>query len=387
MVRRWANECSTLTTYTSEMTDYADELRAAAHKYRELEERVADHDGDVEAAAEAYRRFAGLLDSSEDEATGSGFEAYVQFQEAVAGLVEALDDDVAAKDAFEAADDTLHQRRLSSSDFEQARDDLRPARDCAELVDARESAADEYTRAVRAARTRLRELEDEIERLERLRELGKADLDAPVERLREPVEAYDDAVRDAFATFRREAPAREVFDLVEYAGSFPLVEWREPPPRLTEYVRESEAGEESITTLLEYADYTVSKLSHYIDDPGALKRHVATNRTYLQGLSADAVTVGWPPPKADRLRFLCREFAPVVRRFADEPTQARLREVRALPDRGDYERLRRAAIAREELTANQRERVASGAVETDLEAAREERSNIKAALEKFPGPK
>lgn len=368
------------------MTNHADDLRAAAHEYRELGERIADHDGDVEAAAEAYRRFAGLLDSSEEEATGSGFEAYVQFQEAVAGLVDELDNDVAAMNAFEAADDTLHQRRLSASDFEQAREDLRPARDCAELINARESAADKYARAVRAARDRLREVENEIERLERLRELGEADLDAPVERLREPIEAYDDGVSEAFQTFRREAPAREVFDLVEYAGSFPLVGWREPPARLAEYIRESDAGGEPVPTLLEYADYSGSKLRHYIDDPGALKRHVATNRTYLQNLDAEAITVGWPPPEPDRLRFLCREYASVVRRFADEATQARLREIRTLPDRDDYERLRRAAIAREELDPDQLNRIASGAVEADLKTAREERKELTTALEEFPGP-
>lgn len=368
------------------MTEVADDLRSAAREYRELQERVDDHEGDVERAAAAYREFASLLDSSQEDATGSGFEAYVRFQERVDELVEALPDGIAAREAFDAADDTLQQRRLSASDFDEARHDLRPARDLAELVEARDTAAERYRNRHRETRRRIEELDDEIERLERLRALGEADLDAPVEQLQKPIAAYDDAVRDEFQTFRRDAPAREVFELVEYASAFPLVGWRVPPDGLGDYVAAEDAGEQPIPTLLEYADYSNSKLDHYVDNPATLKRHVATNRTYLQNLTADAVTIGWPPPASNHLRYITREYESVVRRFAGEETLARLRDVRGLPDRTDYGRLREAAVARAKLDDVERKRVTNGAVEDDLLAAREERAELAAALEEYPGP-
>jgi hypothetical protein len=70
-------------------------------------------------------------------------------------------------------------------------------------------------------------------------------------------------------------------------------------------------------------------------------------------------------------------------RFASEGTIARLREVRRLTRDPDYERLRRAAAARETLTDRQRERLASGEIEAAREAAIEERERLRDALERY----
>jgi hypothetical protein len=60
--------------------------------------------------------------------------------------------------------------------------------------------------------------------------------------------------------------------------------------------------------------------------------------------------------------------------------------VRSLPDEVDYERLRRSARARDQLTDAQRERLASGAVAADLDRAREGREQLAARLEDLPEP-
>ena len=362
--------------------DAAATLRAARAKLDDARAAVADHGEErLRTVREAHREATGLLDRYEGRATGTGdFAAFVEFQEAFVQLTEGLDDDLPARSAFEAANDLLDQRRLGEDDFERARAELAPAAELAGLLEAREEARADFEAARRDARRRLRDLGERIDSLERLRRLGEADLDAPVERLRDPVEVYNDAVRGAWAEFRREASAREVFSVVEASRAYPLAALPETPPDLRSYVMEAPAGEESIPTLLEYADYSNSKLSHYVEDPAALRTRVGTHRTYLERLDADPLTVSWPPPDAESLRYRASELVSVVARFAPESVVAAARRLRDLPGRIDYDRLRESALARDELDGRERERLEQGAVEEELTAAREERDRIEAAL-------
>jgi hypothetical protein len=365
------------------MSDAAQQLRDAAEKRRRAREAVEDvGEARLRECRDIYRQFHDLLDRYEDTATGSGnFQAFTEFEGAVAELTDDLDDDVPGKDTFEAVDDHLQQRRLSVSDFETARQRLQSVGERVELLDEWEQAREDYADARRAARRRIGELDDRIADLERLERLGDADLDAPVEELRAPIEAYDDAVREAFREFRSSAPAREVLAAVERAEAYPLVEFASPPSSLLEYVRTHEAGTEPITQLLEYADYSASKLDHYVDDTAALKRVVGTSHTYLRNLDASPLTIGWPPPPADRLPWLCRSYRSVLSGFADDEVVVALRDVRALADHPDYERLRESALARSELTETERDRLASGAVASELQTARDQRADIEAALD------
>lgn len=358
-------------------------LEAADERRRDLEARVHEHgEAALRAVADAHRRFDRLLDGYEDAATGTGnFETYVEFQERVATLVEDLDEDLPVRASFEGAADALEQRTLRSRHFERAREELDAARELADLLRDWEAARDAYADARRSALDRRDELDARIRELEDLRRLGEADLDAPVERLREPVEAYDDAVGEAFRSFRREAPAREVLCVVEAAAAYPLVDYAAPPDRLREFLAETSAGDRSVPTLLEFADYSRSKLDHYVSTPDELKRRVATNRSYLEALDAEPLAVGWPPPPALELRWQCRECEAVLHRFAPEDVIDRLRRVRRLTREPDYDRLREAARARAALGPETRERLQSGAVAEELEEARAERDRLERALE------
>ncbi|MFB6101186.1 MAG: hypothetical protein ABEJ73_01305 [Haloplanus sp.] len=361
---------------------HAANLRDAREELEDARAAVEERGEErLEGVREAYREATELLDRYEGRATGTGdFAAFVEFQEAFVELVEGLDDDLLAREAFEAANDRLDQRRLSEDDFERARDALAPAADLVDLLDARATARERYEAARRDARRRLRELDERIAELERLQRLGEADLDAPVERLHDPIESYNDAVREAWERFRREASAREVFRVVTASASYPLAAFGQPPSELQEYVTTKSAGEEPIPTLLEYADYSNSKLSHYVDDPGALRTRVATHRTYLERLDAEPLTVSWPPPPAGRLTHRASELVSVVARFAPEDVVAEARRLRDLPSDVAYDRLREAALARDELDAAERERLERGAVEAELVAARDERERIETAL-------
>jgi hypothetical protein len=365
-------------------SDAAAELRTAADDLEDALEAVAAEGGrgELREVSDALRSAERLLSSYEDSATGTGdFEAYVTFQEEFANVVEDLPEDLAARDAFEDALDAVEKRRLSVSDFETARERLAPARELADVLDEVADARDAFADARRRATDRLDAVESGIARRERMLELGDADLDAPVDDLRDPIAAYDDAVQDAFASYRSSASARDVLDTVATAASYPLVDVEAPPSDLADFVERSEAGEHSIPELLEYAGYSMSKLEHYVAEPQTLKSTVGSRRTYLDRLDGSGFAIGWPPPERETLKHVTRELVAVVDRFAGDDATTPLREVRELAWREDYESLRTAAVALDELGSEERDRLASGAVERELDALREERDALQSVLD------
>ncbi len=365
-----------------------DELAAANRAYRDVEERIESvGETTVERVASVLDDAEALLNRYEGRATGTGgeeFREFVKMQAEIEAFVEDLDDDLRHRDALEAVEAALDKRRLSESDFRRAREALAPARETAKLLDERASARERCRDARRAVRDRLETVRDEIADREQIRRYGDTDLDASVERLREPIEAHNDAAREAFREFRRSAPAREVLAWVRTTEEYPLVDYRQPPSDLRRYVEGADAGEEPIPTLLEYADYSRSKLAHYVEDPAELKRRVATERTYLERLSADPLTVAWPPPPAGELRHRGREIVAVLGRFADDPVVERARAVRRLVFDDDYERLRDAAVARDRLRDEDRQKLANGELAAELEDLRATAEELERALEEFP---
>jgi hypothetical protein len=371
--------------------DPAAELAAAADRLERLESDPPVDPEDVDTVADAYESVARVLDRWEERATDwDDFEGYVEFRDDLSDTMSSIPEDAPESEAFLEADGHVKtsgvSKSLTADDFEAAREALAPAREYADYRDDLEDARSRYRTAYRQAERRRRELDERIEELQRVRRLGEADLDAPVERLREPIERYDEAVREAFAEFRKEAPAREFLGFVRTAAGYPLVDFRAPPTELFEYVDGEPAGDHTVPELLEYADYSKSKLEHYVEDASLLKRRVATNRTYLEDLSADPLCIGWPPPEVGRLRFRTEELLSVVDRFAGEETTRALRAVCSLARDDEYERLRESAVARAELTPEERERLRSGAVAEELESARDRRERLDEALEEHDPP-
>ncbi len=365
--------------------DVVTDLRAAATDLERAQDRIAEFgEAELERLDDAHDEFTSLLARYEEPATGDGdFQVFIEFQGAVEQFVERLPEDLLLREVFEEADERLQQRRLTEDDFERVRANLEPVADLAARLDERSEALHRYRAARNAVRHRRAELGERIDELERLQALGAADLDAPVDRLRGPIESYNDRVTEAFGTVRREASARTVFAFLADVEAFPLVDYESPPTDLRAYVESAPAGEESIPQLLDYAEYSRSKLDHYVADPGALKAAVRPHTTYLRRLDAEPLRVGWPPPAADTLAWRCRELTAVVNRIAPDAV-AELRTVAALPAQTEYERLRTAAVARAELAEAERERLKSGDVAAELDAVREERTRLAAALEEYP---
>ena len=392
-----------------------DDLRAAADRVADAEAAIDDHgETSVAAAADAYRNATRLLDSYEDSATGTGdFGAYLQFQTEILELVDSLPEDTVAADAFERVSDRLDKRRLDESDFEFAREEVETAAEAVAMLEEREAAIAAYREIRGDAEARLADLRAEADRLRDLRALTDLDLGVSVEPLRERTTAYNAAVRTAFERFRTTQPARALFDLLTDAADRPLVGVDRPPRDLVEYIESDPAGTEPLATLVEYADYSPSKLDHYVDDPGALRTSVAVHQTYLDRLDAEPLCVTWPPAAAATLRARLDELAPFVRRLdsvfaadtdaeaaaeadndestdppeppadlpASNPIEAARRRLTRFTRRDEYDRLREVAVADSELDEDEFDRVASGAVDDDLTAVTDAISEIEAALD------
>jgi len=364
----------------------ADDLVAELRDAREEREAIAAEierygEASVQSVADAVSEATRLFDRYEDSATGTGdFEAYLEFQSQFAELVEGLPEELPEREGFEEANEAVDQRTISESDFRRAREAISEAGQIADLLDRREAARQRVDDAERAVSERLSAIERRLDELAELRRLGDADLSAPTEELTEPIERYDDAVREAFDAYVREAPVRELLELIETTKHYPLIDYQRPPPDLLDYVRSHPAGEEPLSTLLSYAEYSGSKLSHYVEDPTAFETTVPVHRTYLDRIGPEPLTVGSPPP-ADELRHLASELVSVVGRFADEETVALARNLRDLARRDDYDRLRDAVVAETELTEQQREALRNGEIEAEAERLREERERLEQALE------
>ncbi|WP_207586650.1 DUF7118 family protein [Halomontanus rarus] len=374
-------------TNSGTVVDHVDRLERARDRLATVDARIDDHGEEtVRDAADAYQRALELLEDYVDRATGTGrenFKAYIELEGQFSSLVEGLPEEIPRRDAFESALDAIDKRRLSEDDFDRARNALEPAAELSDLRDERTEARETLEQARKEATRRQRTIDEEIDRRTRLLELASADLEAPVDRLREPIAAYNEAVRESFVEYRQSESAREVFAVLERSRWYPLVPFERPPEDLRAYVMETDAGAETVPKLLEYANYSRSKLEHYVDDADELKRNVATQQTYLEGIDAEALSVTWPPAPAAELRYRLREMRPFVERVGGEELVARLRELRrlTLDPEFEYERLQTAAVAVDQLTEDQRERLADGRIEEELEALRAEREAIRETLD------
>lgn len=378
-----ANGCSIPTRCMSDAEAVIDRLAAADRAYVEAAQAVESIDGTaVDEVGELVRRFESILDAYEDRATGSGdFGGYLTFRGEVTSFVSDLPGDQAGRDAFETAADHLDERRLQPAHFDRARAALAPAREIADAVAERRDAATELRNARAAARDVLEDLDEQVAHLEDLERFRRVDVDASVAPIEGPIDTYNAAVREAFDSFIHDEPASDVLDLFALAGRYPLVPVPTPPDRLVAAVRKGVGADLTLPELLEYATYSRSKLTHYVDDPTALKEVVAEHRRFLDRVTAEPFEVDWPPPPADELRWQLRELESLVGRFAGADTMAALRQVRARsrePDR--FEELRTVATARATLDAADRRRLASGEVEAELVSTRDARQRVRDAL-------
>ncbi len=375
-----------MSTEYAHQDDPVAQLNDAQKRRQQAKKRVDEIGQDeLEELAEAYNGFVALLERYEDQVVGDegDFQTNIEFQSQIAEFTEELSDDILQADIFDACNEHLKQRWFKTAHFEHVYEQLEPVAEMVERLETYEQRRTEYREVRKQLGQRIYELEEEINELERLVRLGDADLDAPTERLREPIEAYNDAVTDAFRAFRRDSSAREVLAFLESTTAYPLVPFEKPPDELSAFVRNNPVGDEPLSTLVEYAGYSRSKLDHYVDNPDQLKHIVGGQKVFLSGLDAKPLRIDWPPPSADKLRYRCRELTAVVNRL-DQDVVSLLRAVEQLPREANYPQLRNSVLAQESLTEEERKRIQKEDIETQLSTARERKARFADALESAP---
>ncbi|QZA89386.1 hypothetical protein K0C01_04400 [Salinarchaeum sp. IM2453] len=367
------------------------ELEQAVTEYIEATQAVNEYgEEQLRTVEERYETVRKLLLKYRDEATDTGIREYVsyaEFKTKFESFVSNLDDDFPRRQAFERAFDTIDKRRLSENDFEQAHEHLKPVKQLAARLEQRETTRNKLIEARNRVEGQITETQEEISRLEQKIELGEADFDAPIEQLKGPIEIYNSAVTEAFTEIRRNQPVEKLLRVVERTRYYPLVPFKLPPKDLRSYLRKPEIRELSVSKLLEYADYSNSKLSHYVTDPREFKRHIATNRTYLKGLNADPALLDWPPDEADKLAFRVRELRSALGSLLSEEAIAALREIKEMTaNRSEYDRIRNAAKATFELDEEDRRQLKDGTIQQELQRQRDLLQDLKAELESAPDP-
>ncbi|KAB1190741.1 MULTISPECIES: hypothetical protein [Haloferax] len=374
----------------TETPDVVASLESTAHRLDETRAEVeAFGKEDLQTLADALEDVDRILGQYESRATDrDDLEGYIEFRDTLSNTLDEIPVDVPHSEAFIEANEALTTgitSTLSASDFEHARTILEPARESALLLESWQSTRKEYRTARRAVEQRKSEIDDRIDELQDIVTLGEADLDAPTDTLADPIEAYNEAVTTAFHQYLDQTPACEVLGQLEATRYYPLVELPTPPQRLQSYLETVDVGSESISRLVELAEFSRSKLDHYVDDSEAFSSVVGTNRTYLSQLAeeAEALTVPWPPEPAREVKWRARELVAVVGRFADEATVVHARKLYrfASNDQDEFDRLRATAVARQRLTEEQRTRLKSGAIEAEIEQLRTDARELQASLE------
>ncbi|MFB6254053.1 MAG: hypothetical protein ABEI06_05540 [Halobacteriaceae archaeon] len=363
------------------------ELEQTAEEYVDTREEIQGIGKDtLSQLQDAYSQITSLLDQYEETATGSGdFESYIEFRTEITEYVENLPESFPEHETFEEIAEIFDQRRLSTRDFKKARRLLSPIEDQVAKLDRFQDKKQEYKNVRGTAITRLREIEDQIEELEYIKTLGEADLEAPIEKLQDPIETYNDNVQADFDEFIRTTRAEDVISFLETTQAYPLIDFQEPPPELVEYLTTKPAGEETIPQLLEYASYSLSKLDHYIEDPAALHQHVGNHEVYLNRLDADPLQIAWPPPKHTRLQWQIKEIQAALNRFATNETIASLHTIKnKLQDPEQYSHLRQAAIAIDELTAKHRQQLRNDEISDKLDELQVEKNQLQTLLDEYP---
>ena len=360
------------------------DLEAAHDAFHTATDRLAPLTvAEAEAAAEACQRANQLMETYEDRATGSGdFAGYIQFRQRIDALVESIEDDHPLRSAFEEMADAVDKRRLSHRDFDRAADALAPVREITDVLADRDSAREEVSGAKRSVRRTLEDVGRRLDELDELLALADVDLDRSVEPIEAPITRYNAAVDRDVAAYLDSRPARVVLADLRHVRWFPLVPVEEPPAPLVETLDRLETSL-TVPELLEYADYSPSKLGHYVDDTDAFRRGVRTDRTFLERIDATPYQIAWPPPPALVLRRRCRELESVIGRFATAETIAALRDVRlASRPPEEFDALREVAVATSALDDAERKRLQRGDVADERSDLADLRDQLATALDR-----
>lgn len=349
-------------------------------EYRELREKVREVGEErAEETRDLYEKIDAAFEEYREDATGHGeFGRYVEFQNVVIAAENRLEaSDVYRADDFEKALSRLDARTLRDKHFRRARGDLEEIAgfvgEYKSYVELRDALKEELSQKER----RVDELEDEIRESERRLDTARRGEEVDASPLREAVERYNERVREEFEAFLRKASAVEVARLGEKTLDAPLVD-DAPIERGTAERLSRHVDDEAVERVLELADSSDAKLSHYVDNTDGFR--AAVPRTFFETADAERFELGYE--REGVMRRLVPELVRIVSRFADEETVAALRRVGGMAERGEYGPMRRALEAREDAGADSEEIAEKiDGLRDEKERLEKETENIRGALQ------
>lgn len=373
-----------MTSVVEDLESLLDDTASAYHEVIAAKRDLGELDeATVSELRDAYVLAIDLLDSYEDRATGTGdFGGYLEFRQRFDQFVEELDDGLPFRDRFEQAASDVDRRRLSSGDFAKARGELEEVAEVVEALDRLDEARDRLKARRKRVLAKRSELERRRDRLEELAHLDPTALDVPVDDLREAIDSFNEGVRADHRRFLHDVSVRTVLEVYDHLSYFALLDIEAPPDALVTFFEQHSVGEESVSTVLDYIDYSRSKLEHYVDDAGHFLGEVRPHSPYLEELSSDPFEIEWPPPERDEFRWHLRELRQAVSRFGSDETVATLRDLEArCRDETRYTRQRSSAVLREDLGATERDLVIDGEAPDKLARVEEQLESIEELLE------
>lgn len=322
--------------------DLDEAIQELTQKRRTLREEGIE---EVREARGLYHELQRYIDRYREPATGHGdFESYIEFQSVLAEIEEQLDGGVYGERGFRDAIQRFESRTLREKHFRRAENDLQGVRETVEVLERVEEIEDELRSERGRLGKRRKELEREIDDLERgIREASEAP-DADASRLESLLDSYNEAVEREYESWLSSAAAREVVGHVYRASGMPLIEAEGVDRSTVEALEVSEVGDESVERLLELAEYSDSKLQHYVDDPTRFRSELPT--AWFRVADAEPYKLS-PDMQEGVVERLVPELVRVVSEFASERTIEVLREIGDLARCGRYSGMRRALMARQ----------------------------------------
>jgi hypothetical protein len=351
--------------------DKTDEYREKRDAVQEVGEERA------ERTRELYRRIEDAFEEYREDATGHGeFGRYVEFQNIVIDAEETVEEqDLYRPEDFESALANLDARTLHDKHFRRANDDLSEVRGFVETYERYLELEEELRDELRDLEHRADELRREIRRKEEAVEKAREAEGIDTSPLREAVERYNERVREEFERFVSEASAVEVARVGERTHGMALVD-DAPVEAGTAESLSRYVDDEGVDRVLELADASDGKLSHYVDDTDGFRE--AVPRTFFETADGERFELSYEPEGVVRRR--ADELVPLVGRFGDEETVAALRRVRDMAANGSYGEMRRALVAREQAGAEVEE------LREELDELREEKGRVEDRTDEVRDP-
>lgn len=253
---------------------------------------------------------------------------------------------------------------------------LEPLEEIAGLRDERNRVEKEIRRQKKARRKKRRELE---ERARRLRSLRDTRLDPGAEEyihsIQERLDRVNERIVGVLDALVSNAPTREVIRLLGDVGIRPELGLPRAPDKsgLMGFLGSHPVGNEPIYRVLEYADYSDSRLSHYVDRPREFKDAMSANLAYLEKITdirrlAPKLQVepgGMLARRLSALTSLVSRAGSLVEKDTSGLVQE-LREMRREVLSGEYARHFSSYRRIQRLSQEERRLVEAGAVEDEL---------------------